>query len=357
MNLRQNNIVFLCGFFDSKKEAVSKQIVSLSSLFNKSYIYSLAEHQGFGIEIKSACKIIAVSPFTHRFLYPIFTSFINKKADLVHIFYPLAGNPFLKRIKNQNVIFTSLTGDIKIPSYHKKISHYIFECERDKENFIEKVKQDKINIDYDKLSIIFPGINLEEWKYQEPLSDFSKFKILFASMPFEYSYLEARGYNLLLEAANKLEGEFEFIVLDRLQSYDMIRKNTKRIIKANIPSNITFIREKIIDIKPFYKDTHITILPYTSLSLNKSCPLSMIESFASGRPVIVTDKVGVHNLVERCGAGLVSKPNAEDLCDKIISIKKDYFQYQVNVRKCAEEYFHLQNYLSEYSKIYNKYIK
>src|SRR5207237_230726 len=52
-----------------------------------------------------------------------------------------------------------------------------------------------------------------------------------------------------------------------------------------------------------YREAHVTLAPFTDLQRAKPAPNSLIESLACGRPVVISEAVGLAPLVREAGAG------------------------------------------------------
>lgn len=354
--LNQQKALFLCGYFDPEREAVSKQIVSLSALFKSFGIYSLADYPKAdtlnNVPVSKSLphiiplKITYANPRHHKLFYAFFM-FIDKYHYAVsHIFYNLADDPFTKHLFNTRTIITCVNGEIRQLPRLDKIRKFVFESERDHEKFCETTKLGA------RSRIIYPGVNIEEWKTArsgEPQND--KFRILFASMPFTPDSLKSRGFDLLINAAKALGNKYEFVVLNRMPP-EVLRAN----FSGDIPENVILIEKPITDIREVYKTCGAVVLPFRGPALNKSCPLSLVEGLAAGKPVIVTKDVGVSNIIAENSAGAVCDVNYKNLAGAIEEVKSKIGTYRENAVKCAEKYFSLDNCLSEYSKLYNEII-
>ncbi len=346
-SLKEAKAFFLCGAYNPVNEAVSKQINHLSSLFQSRIIYSLGQFQKRESDLDK--QVFKQNPLSHKWKYPILSKFYQMKTDIVHIFYSLSHDPFLKRLKGEKIVYTVLNNDEGSIENLKKVSCFVFECERDKKFFEEYFNSRGLKDFNTKL--IYPGINLKEWDSIPPKEKSKEFTILFSSMPIEKSYIKARGVNLLISAAANLGEEFKFVLLNRMPNkhiYDEL---------GTIPSNVSILSDDIGDIKDYYKNADAIILPFTQTSLNKSCPLSMIESLASGRPVILTEHVGAASVIKKYKTGIISKAESDDLCKNIKLLKENYDTYKSNTKKCAEENFSLDTFLRSYQKIYSEILK
>ncbi|MBM9513973.1 glycosyltransferase family 4 protein [Desulfobulbus marinus] len=231
-------------------------------------------------------------------------------------------------------------GDVLDKKVYERIDKIVAESEYD----FERLKS--AGIQEEKLSLIYPGLDLNQFSYQEPEGDFS---ILFASSPFTKEYFEARGVNLLLSATEAFKN-VSFTLLWRKWA------DTIPVIEPMVQDkkNVTLQVEHIKNISTLINNVHAVIAPFTAQQLTKPCPHSVIESLASGKPVLVTDKVGIAHIIEETQCGVVFKPNKDSLIAAIKELRTNYAQYQINARKCAETYFSQYVFLKQYESLYHE---
>jgi len=95
-----------------------------------------------------------------------------------------------------------------------------------------------------------------------------------------------------------------------------------RIIRNSSIKNVKFFgflkREKLIDL---IRNSLLTVLPS---EWYENCPMTILESFALGKPVIGANIGGIPELVDHGSTGLLFEPgNAEDLAEKINILLQD----------------------------------
>ncbi|WP_028553095.1 glycosyltransferase [Paenibacillus sp. UNC451MF] len=176
----------------------------------------------------------------------------------------------------------------------------------------------------------------------------NKFTIGFASSPMSERSWEDRGISLLLELASKLDN-YQFKIAWRGNVVDRLNDEISRRKILNIE-----VLNGYIDMYDFYKDVDTVIAPYTSLHNNHSSPLSIIEAIALGIPVIVTNVVGICDIIEKFSFGVISETNIEDLICKVNLLAHDYDVYKKQVDSLGQKMFYLNNEEShDYIKIYD----
>lgn len=180
----------------------------------------------------------------------------------------------------------------------------------------------------------------------------------FASTPCTEDSVAARGIDLLEKVMSKTNATVEFMIPWREPSVDPPSQflSDDRVHLSYGP----------VDMAAFYNNIDIYMLPFAGYGHNHASPHSFWEAIVYGKPVIVTDRVGVASLVERYGIGIVCGPEEKELAEAIQKIIDDYQIYydQLNSLKheilCSlldqqtiiNKYFHTyQKLLSDASKV------
>lgn len=333
-------IIYWTGVYSPSNEGVSKEIYILHKHFKRSFVYGISSKNFLKFSIKNRYLVHFYRPY--RFT-PKLIPLLEKKFDISHIYHNLDYLFFLDNVRKKPIILTAAAGgeilDIK---KYEKIDKIIVESEFDKKRLINA------GINKNRIKLIYPGIELDKFSCKKAAGDF---KILFASSPFEKKYFAARGINMLLSCSKNLSGIAKFILLWRRWAGTI--KPIKSMLKDK--SNIKLYLKNIKDINLLLSKVHAVIAPFTTHQLNKPCPHSIIESLAAGKPVLVSDKVGIANIIKKERCGVIFKPNKESLIKAVHELKKNYNKYQKNARKCAEKYFSKEKFIKEYVQIYKEF--
>ena len=225
--------------------------------------------------------------------------------------------------------------------YLTKVKMIIVQSELQKDELL------KAGIKEQQIIVLYPPVELRDFSYQEPST--KTFTILNASCPGKVKYLGKRGIYLLLEADHFLQ-DSKIKFLWRGEEYSLLRKKIRDKRFKNIE-----IENKIhTDMNFQYAQVHCTIIPYLQLDENlKTMPTSAIESLAAGKPVLVSSKTGIADIIRKEKCGVVFEPTQEGLLNAIQEIKKNHPKYQQNCRKTAEKYFSQESFLKKHEEIYN----
>lgn len=317
-------VTYFTQNYQPEWEAISKEIEILHKNFNSS-VFSLNTSNPF-----SMAKI-AKLPFT--------------KSEIYHIYTSVADRLFLPVINKRPLILTG-SASSKREKIERLINHYdkvdaiVVESDRQKKILLD------IGIEKNKVQIIYPGIDLTQFRYRKPVKS-ENFKILFASSPPSIGQMKSRGLEIILKCASSMI-DLKFTMMWRNVGY---RELVKSIEKNNL-KNMEVFNRVFSDMQKMYNASHCTIAPFLNFDEDKPVPRSIIESLACGRPVLVSDRVGISDLIKREKCGIVFDPTYEEATKAIHKIKKNYLNYQKNARKVAEKYFSEQRFVKEYENLY-----
>ncbi|MCT2195579.1 methyltransferase domain-containing protein [Paenibacillus sp. p3-SID1389] len=178
----------------------------------------------------------------------------------------------------------------------------------------------------------------------------SRFTIGFASSPLTKEIWEDRGVYLLLSVAEQLKN-YRFKLAWRYEGYEELIE----LIQQNSIENIE-VYNGHLDMAQFYSDIDVMIAPYTSKENNHACPLSIVESVVLGIPVLVTEHVGLKNIIKNYQFGVVSLSDCSDMISSLNLLVKDYDSYKRNVQELGKELFDISylQYDNSYLKIYDE---
>ncbi len=335
------SILYLTQRFRPHLEATSKEAYLLAKHF-KGSIHDL-HLDGYG-RFRFSSRL-----FSYHFFYYVFgiiPLLFFSRNKIIHLYTSLCDRPYLPFFSNNKMIITSANFVMRERirekiGYLKKVKMIIVQSELQKSELL------KAGIKEQQIIVLYPPVELMDFSYQEPST--KKFTILNASCPGKVKYLNERGIYLLLEADYFLQ-DTKIKFLWRGGEYTLFRKKTRDKRFRNIE-----IENKIhTDMNFQYAQVHCTIIPYLQLDENlKTMPTSAIESLAAGKPVLVSSKTGIADIIRKEKCGVVFEPTQKDLLRAIEEIKENYSRYQQNCRKTAEKYFSQERFIKKHREIYN----
>ena len=192
------------------------------------------------------------------------------------------------------------------------------------------------------------GVNLEKYKLLEyPKED--NFEFIFVGR-----IMKEKGIDLYIETAKYIKSKYKntkFHVIGYCeQDYEQKLKNLQK-------QGIIIYHGKQDDMIPFYKLSCCTIHPtYYPEGMSNV----LLESAASGRPVITTDKPGCREIVDNGVTGFIVKPkDLEDLKEKVELFINKTYEEKINMglagRKKVEKEFDrnivIKKYIDEINNI------
>lgn len=338
-NIRK--ILFWTGVIEPHREGISKEVFTLHRHFEDSFVIGTSQGVGkFSLNeryLSIPCWALPSVRFWARY--------VEKHFSLSHIVQGMNNYHYLKALGRKPAILTAIAvEDILSMDHYQNVNKIVVECNRDRDKLISH------GFDPHKVKVIYPGVDVTNFNH-DGLIPPEPFKILFASSPVSLEYMEPRGIRLLLEAA-KIKKDVEFILAWR--KWGNTLPLLQQWIRELSLSNVKVIYEDIGDMRGLYRNAHATVLPFTTEKLTKSCPNSAIESLAAGRPVLLSDNVGISDVIDQENCGVIFSPHVEGLINSIKEIQNGYRDYQGNTLDCARKFFDQNSFLEHYAKLYRE---
>lgn len=334
-------ILYLCGAIEPQREGISKELFLLHRHNRKSFVVGTSPDGG--VVTSREQRYVGIPSKLLPFLrYGV--RLIERRFDLLHIFQGMDCYHYLKVKGSRPIVLTAISiENILSMDHYRRVRMIVVECNRDREKLLAN------GFNPAQVKVIYPGSDLSVFNDNVPPPT-GRFRILFASSPFSMEYMEPRGVRLMLEAA-KLKTDVEFVLLWRKRG-DTLGQLQQWIGELDL-KNITVINEDIEQMNRMFVETHATIVPFTSDKHTKSCPNSAIESLATGRPVLLSDKVGIADIVKEGHCGKVFTPEVSSLVAAINDLQHDYVVCGGNARSCAVWHFDETVFISSYMKLYS----
>jgi glycosyltransferase involved in cell wall biosynthesis len=210
--------------------------------------------------------------------------------------------------------------------------------------------------DFDRLNswgfnnseVVLPGIDLSGFSRLPPPP--GKFTLLMASAPWEKKQFETKGINLLLEAVKAMP-EIKLILLWRGLYINDLRQ---KVAGLNLASQVEIIDRKV-NVSAIMERTHVTVLLAKEAGLVKAFPHSLIESLASGRPVMLNDLIPMADYVKRNKCGTVlAECKAPNLIDAISTMRIQYGNLFANIPDSIANEFSMASMIKRLKVIYGK---
>lgn len=321
------------------REATSKEIQLLQQHF-RGQIHDL--HLEGKLRFQVTPQLISY----HFLYYPLGLPVLRLYAryKIIHLYTSLCDRPYLPFLNQKNMVITSpnFVSAERIKSkiaYLQKVRQIIVQSE------VEKKELLAAGLTKEKISIIYPPVDLEQFSYREPPA---RFTILNASCPGKARDLRKRGIYFLLGFDQDLDDE-QVKFLWRGGEFSVFLKEIRKR-----PFRHMRIENQIHkDMNEQYAQVHCTIIPYQQFDeYLKLVPTSVIESLAAGKPVLVSSQTGVAEIIRKEACGVVFEPVQKSFLVALAELRKNYWRYQKNCRTTAEKYFSQEQFLKKHEQVY-----
>ena len=203
-------------------------------------------------------------------------------------------------------------------------------------------------IDPHKIRVILPGVDLEYFK-PVPAPE-GRFRVLFASSPASPSHFGRRGIPLLVETA-RLCPDIDFVMLWRQWGSQSAADGALEALRP--PGNVIVERGDVADIASAFQRAHATVLMAAD-GYGKSCPNSVIEGLACGRPALVSPSCGIADLLVSGGAGLTPTRDPRALEQALRALMINPEGWRERARSLAEHRFALSCFSRAYEEAYER---
>ncbi len=332
-------IAYWTSAFAADMEAIAWEVQTLRQRFPRSVVWGVSQSHFIRLSHRRG---YAVHPRFHL-PFRLATRFAQRAFDLNHIFGSAADWYHLVAAHKHPIVLTvaaeSGNADREMLA---KVDRFAVEWPKAAEHL------QALGVDASRIELVFPPVDLQ--RFRPVARTNSPTHVLFASSPELVDWLDARGVPLLLDVAQQMP-EISFRLLWR--PWGSAHAVVKEEITRRGLRNVTLDMRRVDDMSAEYAQADITIAPFTDETRCKPCPNSLVESLAAGVPVVLTDIVGIADLVRESDCGAVAPPNVDGLCAAIDNVRSRHPQLAHNARVAAEQHFSLERFLQSYTQIYN----
>ena len=191
------------------------------------------------------------------------------------------------------------------------------------------------------------GVNLEQHCFEEyPKTDDEVVLLTIGRI------MRDKGVNEILEAAKIVKAEYPNVIFRFIGSYD---ENYEQKISQAVNEGIVEYIESQPQVHSFIKKSHATL----HASYHEGMSNVLLETAASGRPIIATDVPGCKETYDDCISGISFRPR--DVDDLVRAVKgfldltnEQKAQMGRNGRLKVEEEFNRKTIVKKYMTIINK---
>lgn len=179
-----------------------------------------------------------------------------------------------------------------------------------------------------------------------PLAD--EMTLLMASAPWADDQFDLKGVDALLDAAARLP-KLRLILLWRGV---LLNELLERVERRGIKDRVEIVPERV-DINSYLKRAHATVLLAKRSDIVKAYPHSLLESLATGKPVILSDALPMADYVRQHDCGIVVEEVSEQtLVRAIEDLRARYDTLAHQARLTEVQIFSREAMIENYRDIY-----
>lgn len=322
-------------------EAISSEVALLLQRFPNSMRWGLSHRRWAMLSRRGFC----LHPKLHL-LFRAATRLLEPRFQINHIFGSVGDWFYLQGQRRRPTVLTTAASSPPVErELLDRVDRFVIEHPGGRDDL------HAIGIDDSQIRLVMPPVDLQRFVPTNKPDD--PFTVLFASSPERADWLNARGLPAILDAA-ALRPNLRFRLLWRPWG------DTLPILREQIQQrelgNIDLVVGKVADMSVEYARSHVTVAPFTDMSRCKPMPNSLIESLASGRPVVCSPCVGLASFVREASAGQVCSPNGAALAESLDAVQANWLDLSKQSRALAEQHFSQDKFLQSYQTIYEELV-
>lgn len=326
--------------FEADMEAISSEVALLRRSFPSSISWGLS-HRHWAL--LSPTRGFCLHPKLHL-LFRAATRLLEPLFEINHVFGSVGDWFYLAGQRRRPTVLTAAAMSTPVErSLLDRVDRFVAEHPAGRDDLRA------LGISDDRIRLVLPPVDLQRFRPTERPAE--PFTVLFASSPEEPSWLDARGLPALLDAA-ALRPQMRFRLLWRPWGHSL--PIIQQQIEQRELHNVELAVGRVTDMSAEYARAHVTVAPFTDLKRCKPMPNSLIESLASGRPVICSPLVGLAPLVSEHRGGFVCEPLGAALADALDRAAADWDVLSIHARRLAEQQFAQETFVRSYQQIYRE---
>ena len=328
--------------FEADMEAISSEVALLRRSFPHSVSWGLS-HRHWAL--LSPTRGFCLHPKLHL-LFRAATRLLEPLFEINHVFGSVGDWFYLAGQRRRPTVLTTAAMSAPVErTLLDRVDRFVAEHPAGRDDLRA------LGIGDDRIRLVLPPVDLHRFRPSERPAE--PFTVLFASSPEETSWLDARGLPAILDAAvARPNMRFRLLWRPWGNSLPIIREQIEQRGLQNVDLSVG----RVSDMSAEYARAHVTVAPFTDLSRCKPMPNSLIESLASGRPVICSPLVGLAPLVSDHKAGVVCEPQGAALAEALDRAASDWDSLSHNSRTLAEQHFDQVAFVRSYQQIYEELI-
>jgi len=333
------SVTYWTGTWDPQREAISQEIAALRTLGHPA-----APVVAFSPGNRTAWPTDGVWRLSGRrwITFRTLAALIEPGGDVTHAFGPLNGWHLLRSLGRRPFVFTVVipAEPLEQRSLYDRVTVFVAESE----SLAGSLR--RMGVRDERIQVIYPGVDLQRFRHR-PLPG-GRFRMLFASSPADPAELDARGVPQLIELARR-HPDVDVVVLWR--NWGKAAEGKRLLATFDPPPNFIVEQRGARDMAELFASAHATVCLFQE-GFGKSCPNSVVEGLACGRPALVSDSCGIADLLIEHGAGVAAARTPDALSAGLERLRRDFLRRTAEARQLAERCFSRPRFLKQYRDLY-----
>jgi len=318
---------------------------------------------------KNLSNRLASKNFCLPLMFPRVVKKNLNKFDIIHMhtFRSFLGICIRRYAKKYNIPYIVQTHGSTLPHFSKKRTKNIFDSiwgykilsDASKVIALNKTEAEqymRMGVSEEKIEIVPNGVDLSDYQNLLEVGEFRKRYFINDNekvILFLGRIHKIKGIGLLVEAFGDLSKEMDNIKLVLVGPDDGYIDELKRFIQK------LELGDKVLFTGPLYEcnkiqayvDADVYVLP----SIYETFPVTVLEAWACGTPVIVTDGCGIKDYVENVGCVVQYNKNLlKNAIKRIIEDKKLIKEFSDGGKKLVKDEFDWKKIVEKLVTIYQK---
>jgi glycosyltransferase involved in cell wall biosynthesis len=336
-------VTYWTGIWEPHREGLSREVAWLRRrLTPDSLVISFSAGQRSSLNARS--RVIRLSGRRYIALRSL-AAVVERTSDITHAFGAIDCWHLLRALGRRPTILTVAIGGDPLRNMYGRISIFAIQAPALRKPLLDA------GVAPDRIRLVYPGIDLDAFQ-PRPLPEHARFRVLFASTPADAAEFDARGIPLIVDVARR-HPDIDFVLLWR--QWGNLDTANETFQSLQPPRNVIVQHRDAESMADVYGDVHAVICCYQK-GFGKTCPNSVMEALACGRPALVTEDVGLASVVDTEGCGVVAKRSSDSVASALEILRRDYAQYQGRARSAALAYFDLQRATDQYAALYRELV-
>lgn len=335
------SVTYWTGIWDPTREALSKEVQAVrQALAPSAPVVSISRGQRSSWSPRqNVIKLFGDRWLTFRALAAV----LEPMGAMSHAFGEVNAWHLLRALGRRPLLFTvAIDGPGLSHELYAKVSRFVAESPTIADSLVQA------GVRADRVEMVYPGVDLE--RYQPSACGANRFTVLFASSPASPTDLPHRGIPLIVDAA-RLSPDVEVVLLWR--RWGDVAACVRAFEALAPPPNVRVDVRDVADMAQAFQGVHATVFTPAE-GHGKSCPNSVIEGLACGRPAVVTRDCGIAHVLEQHGAGLTLKERRpEFLAAAWRDLQHGWSGWSASARALAERCFASDSFIAAYRQLYS----